>query len=198
MEMIKCNANLVAAAAGFAATNDIRYYLNGICFQKRERGGVFVIATNGHTLFAGLDSEGEAPENERILPIDKATIRFAAVKASDTFIWQDNRVTVHRSGQSHHATCEPVDGKFPDWQAVLPVGKQSENPTTIDPLYLGQVAKAAKLLEAERVTVTTRELSATSVCYALPDPDLSAYSVVMPLRPGNGKGIDDTAAPYWA
>lgn len=50
------------AATHAASTEETRYYLNGIFIQPDPDGGVFITATNGHTLMSFHDPEGSAPE----------------------------------------------------------------------------------------------------------------------------------------
>lgn len=57
---LKFSGRGLAFLAHFMATNDIRYYLNGVCFQPLPAdagGGVIGAATNGHILGVWYDRE---------------------------------------------------------------------------------------------------------------------------------------------
>jgi len=51
------NGEMLGRACAFAGKNDIRPYLNGLFIERREEGGVNIIATNGHILCAYQDPE---------------------------------------------------------------------------------------------------------------------------------------------
>lgn len=53
----------VAAAKYASSVKDIRYYLNGVCFQVNKAAQVRIVATDGHRLFAGfVDFDKETAE----------------------------------------------------------------------------------------------------------------------------------------
>jgi hypothetical protein len=117
------------------AVDDIRYYLNGIYVEKAERGGVYVVACDGHMLAVSYEPSGvlEGAEN----CIFKASEQFYdAVKSASKAAAKDclgysvfikrERVMIGLPGEgkdfelyTQAAPCF-IEGKFPDWKAILP------------------------------------------------------------------------------
>lgn len=48
--MIRFPAKHLTTLAPFVPVNDIRYYLCGFRVEPAENGGIFLVATDGHTL----------------------------------------------------------------------------------------------------------------------------------------------------
>jgi len=103
------------------AQQDIRYYLNGLLLSLNP-DGVTVVATDGHrlalsTLQVGLDT----PAAEVILPrkaIVELTKLLGDTEEPVTFEILDNQVRFS-FGRISFVT-KVVDGKFPDFQKVVP------------------------------------------------------------------------------
>ena len=116
--------NLLARAQYAMAVQDIRYYLNGMLFQLQE-GRLVVAATDGHRLAVdAIELEGaEGKQMEMILP------RKTVMELIKLLGEGDQEVTVE-SGSNQVVFSHPdfelrskvVDGKFPDYQRVVPVG----------------------------------------------------------------------------
>jgi DNA polymerase-3 subunit beta len=110
---------------GFAmAQQDVRYYLNGMLWELQPKH-LRVVATDGHrlamcTLETALDI---ADGNQVILP------RKGVIELSRLLLDEDADITVVIGPNHVRATTEEftftsklVDGKFPDYQRVLPRG----------------------------------------------------------------------------
>lgn len=105
------------------AQQDIRYYLNGLLLSLKE-DGLTVVATDGHRLaLATLAMTLQVPKTEVILP-RKAILELAKLLAdtdeSVTLRILDNQVGFDFG--SIHFISKVVDGKFPDYQKVIPSG----------------------------------------------------------------------------
>jgi DNA polymerase III subunit beta len=103
------------------AQQDIRYYLNGLLLSLGPEG-VTVVATDGHRLaLAKLEISLELPVAEVILP-RKAIVELAKLLGDTdepvTFEILDNQVRFV-FGRISFVT-KVVDGKFPDYQKVVP------------------------------------------------------------------------------
>ena len=109
------------------AVHDIRYYLNGILFVA-ENKSLSLVATDGHRLaFASSVLEHDVPKQEVILPRKTVLellrllsdsegsieMQFASNQAKFTF---GNLVFVTKL----------VEGKFPDYNRVIPKGNKNE------------------------------------------------------------------------
>ncbi len=110
---------------GFAmAHQDVRYYLNGLLFDLRE-GALRCVATDGHRLAlceTAIDLSVKARkqiiiprkgvlELQRLLDVGEGTVEIEFGK---------NHVRVRRS--DFVFTSKLIDGRFPDYEAVIPIG----------------------------------------------------------------------------
>ncbi len=110
-------------STGFAmAQQDVRYYLNGMLWEVSQ-GQLRFVATDGHRLAMSTEAiDINCPENKNaILP------RKGVVELSRLLEDSDAEVTVSlgsnhvRAITEHYTfTSKLVDGKFPDYERVLP------------------------------------------------------------------------------
>ncbi|MCC6211615.1 MAG: DNA polymerase III subunit beta [Burkholderiales bacterium] len=131
------------------AQQDIRYYLNGLLMVVEE-GTLKLVATDGHRLaYAALALEGSLPRQEVIVP-RKTVIELGKLLADS-----EEAVTVELSAaQASFAfggvglVSKLVDGKFPDYTRVIPVGHK--NKLTIGRDTLRQALLRAAILSNEK------------------------------------------------
>ncbi len=105
------------------AQQDIRYYLNGMLLVI-EKGSLQAVATDGHRLsWASLDIGGDYARQEVILP--RKTVLELGKLLADT----DDPVTldvlanqVRFRFANIELVSKVVDGKFPDYNRVIPAG----------------------------------------------------------------------------
>lgn len=109
------------------AQQDVRYYLNGLLLEIRP-GRVRAVATDGHRLAlcdAGFDQE-TAMDIQVILP-RKAVIELGRLlddsDAEATFEVSSSHLRVHLEKSSF--TTKLIDGRFPDYERVMPGGQTS-------------------------------------------------------------------------
>ena len=140
----------LAAVAPFQAVKDVRYYLNCVMIEPRAAGGVRAVATDGHALgFAG-DERGSACERI-LLPTDAVTW---ALKQKGEF------VSLNYDGFAGTLTAESgavipvtlIDGRFPDWQAVVPVAAGTGEIGPCNAELYARLDKAAKGLKKAGVS----------------------------------------------
>lgn len=110
------------------ANQDVRYYLNGLLFEFRQ-GHLRTVATDGHRL-AICDLDEELPvTNDRQLIVPRKGVLELARMLSDS----DDQVEL-ALGKNHIRlvrgktvlTSKLIDGRFPDYEAVIPVGTDRE------------------------------------------------------------------------
>jgi DNA polymerase-3 subunit beta len=131
------------------AQQDIRYYLNGLLLLAEENQ-VRVVATDGHRLaFALMNLETSLEKKEVILP-RKVVLELARL-LNDT----DEAVTieilqnqVRFSFSSVVLVTKVVDGKFPDYNRVIPAGYQKH--FDINRQLLLQTLQRASILSNEK------------------------------------------------
>jgi DNA polymerase-3 subunit beta len=131
------------------AQQDIRYYLNGLLLSIGTQG-VTVVATDGHRLaLASLPSPSETAKVDVILP-RKAVIELTKLlgdsEASVRLEVRENQVAF--SFGVVELVTKVVDGKFPDYQKVIPAGYQRK--FLLDRLPLQQALMRAAILSNEK------------------------------------------------
>ncbi|ODS91425.1 MAG: DNA polymerase III subunit beta [Comamonas sp. SCN 65-56] len=117
---------LLAQVSFAMAVQDIRYYLNGILFVA-EGKTLSLVATDGHRLaFTAADLEVEVPKQEVILP--RKTVLELQRLLSDA----DGAIQMQFAGNQARFTfggmefvTKLVEGKFPDYNRVIPRNYQS-------------------------------------------------------------------------
>lgn len=132
--------NTLKAMLGFAAKKDVRYWLNALCLDFGPRYTALVGTTGSILAAYKLDDSRNDPALGRvILPRDAIeTALKAAGKASEITITNTHIGLVPYT---------PVDARYPDWQAVIPMNVDDEAlPAQINPDLLVPFQKAAKLL----------------------------------------------------
>ena len=104
------------------AVQDIRYYLNGLLMQT-DGNQVRLVATDGHRLaFASADVEANLPKSEVILPRKTIIELYKLLQDIDDPI--NIEVLANQVRFSFGSTViisKVVDGKFPDYNRVIPL-----------------------------------------------------------------------------
>ncbi len=105
------------------AQQDIRYYLNGMLLVV-DKGSLQAVATDGHRLsYASITVDGDYARQEVILPRKTVLELGKLLEDSDAEVKIDllaNQVRF-RFGNIELVS-KVVDGKFPDYNRVIPVG----------------------------------------------------------------------------
>ncbi|MEH6467047.1 MAG: DNA polymerase III subunit beta [Porticoccus sp.] len=136
---------------GFAmAQQDVRYYLNGMLWELKE-GRLRVVATDGHRLaMCTLPSTLDVKEDTQIILPRKGVIELSRLLMED-----DEDIAVVIGGNHIRATTEDftftsklVDGKFPDYQRVLP--RAADKIVMGDRLELRQAFTRTAILSNEK------------------------------------------------
>lgn len=131
------------------AQQDIRYYLNGLLFEV-EANRLNVVGTDGHRLsFTSTELDQNYERQELILP-RKTVIELAKLLEDSE---DEVKVEIH-AGQVRfcfgdiHLTSKVIDGKFPDYNRVIPTGHQ--NTFTVDRLTMLLSMQRASILSNEK------------------------------------------------
>ena len=131
------------------AQQDIRYYLNGLLMVVEDKT-LKLIATDGHRLaFASMALETKLPRQEVIVP------RKTVLELGKLLTDSDAEVRVELSTTqalfafgSVELVSKLVDGKFPDYTRVIPVGHK--NQLSIGREVLRQALMRAAILSNEK------------------------------------------------
>jgi DNA polymerase III subunit beta len=128
------------------AVHDIRYYLNGILFVAEGRT-LTLVATDGHRLgLAQAQLASEIPKQEVILPRKTVLELQRLLRDEDTPIemrFANNQARFNFSGMEF--VTKLVEGKFPDYNRVIPKGHKNA-------VTLGRVPLLASLQRAAILT----------------------------------------------
>lgn len=131
------------------AQQDIRYYLNGMLVVI-DKGSLQAVATDGHRLsYASIAVDGDYSRQEVILPRKTVLELGKLLEDSDSDVRIDllaNQVRF-RFG-SIELVSKVVDGKFPDYNRVIPVGHAKQIELTRGELL--QALQRAAILSNEK------------------------------------------------
>jgi DNA polymerase III subunit beta len=132
------------------AVQDIRYYLNGVLFSV-DGSTLRVVATDGHRLsFASQALDGDHGNVEAILP--RKTVIELIKLLGDT---DDTVELAIGSNQARfrfgsiEIVSKIVEGKFPDYQKVIPT--THKNRVSLDRATLAQSLNRAAILSNEKI-----------------------------------------------
>lgn len=106
------------------AVQDIRYYLNGMLFSVQGKR-LTVAATDGHRLAVdGTDMVDEVEQGVDVILPRKTVLELGKLLSDgdDPVHIQVNQNQVVFRRPDFELRSKVVDGKFPDWQRVVPVG----------------------------------------------------------------------------
>ncbi|MGY5451466.1 DNA polymerase III subunit beta [Agarivorans sp. MS3-6] len=113
--------NLIDSTQFSMASQDVRYYLNGMLFETDEKG-LKTIATDGHRL-ALAEQRFDAPlqAQQVIVPRKGVTELSRLLEHEDQLVeLQIGSNNIRASVQGFTFTSKLVDGRFPDYRRVLP------------------------------------------------------------------------------
>ncbi len=113
---------LIDRTAFAMAQQDVRYYLNGMLWELQPKG-LRVVATDGHRLaMCSLDSEFQVEETKQVILPRKGVLELARLLQDDgadvAIVIGNNHVRA--TTEDFTFTSKLVDGKFPDYERVLP------------------------------------------------------------------------------
>ncbi|NRB71883.1 MAG: DNA polymerase III subunit beta [Xanthomonadales bacterium] len=119
---------LIDKTAFAMANQDVRYYLNGMLFDLRD-GQLRLVATDGHRL-AVSDHSGAvnvAGEPQLIVP-RKGVLELARMMSDsdDEVVLALGRNHIRLAKSGMRFTSKLIDGRFPEYEAVIPLGADKQ------------------------------------------------------------------------
>ena len=151
--------HLLAQTQFSMAAQDVRYYLNGLLFDLSERT-LRCVATDGHRL-AMCESQLEgAPVGKRqiIVPRKGVTELQRLLEGGDRSLELEvgrSHIRVKRDDVTF--TSKLIDGRFPDYAAVIPIGADRE--VLLDREVLRAALQRAAILSNEKYRGVRVEVS---------------------------------------
>ncbi|TXK60694.1 DNA polymerase III subunit beta [Alkalisalibacterium limincola] len=150
---------LIERTAFAMAQQDVRYYLNGLLLDLRE-DALRCVATDGHRLaLCELDLEAGAQTRKQIILPRKGVLELQRLlEAGDrTLELEVGRNHLRVRHEDVTFTSKLIDGRFPDYDAVIPIGADKE--LTIDREVLRAALQRAAILSNEKYRGVKLELS---------------------------------------
>lgn len=133
------------------ASQDVRYYLNGMLFEASGRG-LRTVSTDGHRLATCLRSvvDQELPEQQLILP-RKGVLELVRLLDNDDkpIRLQMGRNNLRAVSEGFVFTSKLVDGRFPDYRRVMP--RNSNKTVLADREGLRQALARAAILSNDKL-----------------------------------------------
>ncbi len=195
---LKFSARYIPMLAPFAATADIRYYLNGLRIEAaKDRPGVYLAATDGHRLSVIYDATGQIhgdddrgvilrlpPEFVTACKKTKGHVFEVEVVASNTRVSVTNGFGgIGGNFERYVMPGHPwVDGKFPDWKAILPQWDKL-NPGFANDLNIKYLADYSKLVNSRFLNSVSFWQESQDRAVVVQIPTVPEFvSLLMPLR----------------
>ncbi|MFC1775941.1 DNA polymerase III subunit beta [Pseudomonadota bacterium] len=110
------------------ANQDVRYYLNGLLFDFSD-GQLRAIATDGHRLaMCDLDSSVDVASDRQLIVPRKGVMELSRMLSGEsdgvTLAIGRNHIRLVKGDTTF--TSKLIDGRFPDYKAVVPVGADKQ------------------------------------------------------------------------
>lgn len=186
--MLNIPLNYLKAALLHSAKQDVRHYLNGVRIEFRAPGMLYIVATDGNRALVGR-MQGEelaaawfdCPQAADFgLTIPAETVKLALAAKSPRLALAalpDGRYTLGSQ------VFLPVDGRFPDWQRILPKNDTVDAVTQVDANWdLVADAQAALRVWCNNRNALTRLRICTTNTYAIVCESPDVVSIVMAAR----------------
>jgi DNA polymerase III beta subunit-like protein len=175
METVEVNIDLMLAALMCVATDETRYYLQGVYLHRTKDGFVRAVATDGHrAIICTLYREAKDKPGAKwlgqgiIIPAEGLGNRLKLIAkehgdmehlgARISYGENQPRIELADAMGANVFRLTPIDGTFPDYERVttqnwsgVGVERSDWKPTGFDPAYLKAVGDIAKRLGTESV-----------------------------------------------
>ncbi len=150
---------LIERTAFAMAQQDVRYYLNGLLFDLRDQT-LRCVATDGHRL-----ALCEAPLEQPVAAKRQIIVPRKGVTELQRLLEGGDRALELEIGRSHirvkrddvSFTSKLIDGRFPDYEAVIPIGAEKE--VRVDREVIRAALQRAAILTNEKYRGVRVEIS---------------------------------------
>lgn len=162
---------LLERTAFAMAQQDVRYYLNGLLFDLRD-DTLRCVATDGHRLALCETSLGEEHGGKRQIIVPRKGVQELQrlLEGGDRQIELElgkGHIRVKRDDVTF--TSKLIDGKFPDYEAVIPIGADRE--VKIDREALRASLQRASILSNEKYRGVRVEISPNLIKISAHNPE---------------------------
>lgn len=181
----------------FKAQRDIRYYICGVYVEKAPQGGVYLVATDGHTMAVIYDKSGSIDgADNAIITVDPGMISAAKKGATKKSGNLNYRVVVRGTramvavpdADGLELFIQPgkclIEGKYPAWRKALPdfekLKRGAFTGNSVNAIYLARFAKVAADKRYCGITLWQEAVNKPVIVQVERLPE--ALFVVLPLR----------------
>lgn len=185
------------AALKCAATEETRYYLNGVLVETDEQSKTIrVVATDGQRMFVAVHPSTEIERSTRIIVPRDAIAKLPKGKRAPETVelvqGLDTRleITDARIGEPLTPRVSPVDGVYPEWVRVVPTDPDGE-PSRFDPKLCGCVGDIAKIYGKTVADIRVEHNGQGPALFTWNDE--AAFVVLMPMREPTGRARQPSA-----
>lgn len=194
--MAKLSIKKLKAVAKIAATNDVRYYINGVHIEI-EKDQIIYVATNGHRLIAHRcpqDSITKKFVGKTFILSSKSIAQLKPENGSDHLSVEDaleikainsKSITLQACAHDIQAiTLGLIDGKFQDWKKAIPKAAAATQASDfgIDYKYCLEIQQAFKGLSGYRSVLVKSFWSDVGSLGVSAEGDPLTIGVIMPIR----------------
>ena len=142
------NGEMLARACACAAKKkDTRFYLRSVFVERREEGGVYIVATNGHILCCYTDPFAIPHLDFESVMIDIYQENSSRIKPVFTQLKKTSEARIDVEDQDGQGGIsirynddttfvKTIDGTFPDWQRIFKQEVEHQENVSFDPKYL--------------------------------------------------------------
>lgn len=193
---INVNAILFRAANEYIATEETRYYLQGVFVQPHPDKGVLLTSTDGHRMICVHDESGSI-DHAAIIQVHSRA--FAGIKEDKKKPDEAPRLTLDSDGHALVGTYRGIesaiiDGTYPDYARVLlpmvdALKKGVFAPASFNHEHLASFSKIAKLLGAVGRAIRVVTTSESDPALILFESTTQALGVLMPMRSSFQNGM---------
>ncbi|MGA9333585.1 MAG: DNA polymerase III subunit beta [Rudaea sp.] len=153
------------------ANQDVRYYLNGLLFDLREQA-MRCVATDGHRLALAETQLSEQRSTQRQIIIPRKGVLelqglFESGDGNVDIEFGRNHIRVRRNDVVF--TSKLIDGRFPDYEAVIPIGADQQ--VTIQRDSLRGALQRAAILSNEKYRGVKLEVSPNKLRIVAHNPE---------------------------
>ncbi len=175
LEVILDTATLAAMIehTSFAiAVEDVRYYLNGLYFEIKSNS-ITAVATDGHRLALYRSTQEIPLPQQQIAPIiPRKTVLelLKIIKDSGSELKIDfAENTIVFSSENLNLTSKLIDGRFPDYERVIP--KNNKNIARVDKEELRSAIQRVSVLSNEKHKGIRMTLKQGTICLESSNPE---------------------------
>jgi DNA polymerase-3 subunit beta len=145
------------------ANQDVRYYLNGLLFDFSGEQ-LRAIATDGHRLaICDLESRIDISSDRQLIVPRKGVMELSRMLSGDadqvTLAIGRNHIRLVKGDTTF--TSKLIDGRFPDYKAVIPVGADKQ--MLVDKATFIQALQRAAILSNEKYKGVRLEAAGTTI-----------------------------------